>query len=106
MTVHTVKKDQQRVWDIIKGLSGVTRCQKNERGVLEVFGDKKTAFGSTKSFHYQYKAHLNRKIRTHGGEAEVLIPLALLFEMDSKVNNQFLRMSKLYNKDLFFFLCQ
>ena len=106
VTVHTSKRDQQSVWDIIKELPGVTRCQKNDRGVLEVLGDKRTAFGSTKSFHYQHKDHLNRKIRTHGGEAEVLIPLAFLFEMDTKVHNQFLRMSKLYNKDLFFFLCQ
>ena len=106
VTVHTLKRDQQSVGDIIKNLPGVTRCQKNEQGVLEVFGDKRTALGSTKSFHYQYKDHVNRKIRTHGGEAEVLIPLAFLFEMDTKVHNQFLRMSKLYNKDLFFFLCQ
>lgn len=106
VTVHTLKRDQQSVRDIIKNLPGVTRCQKNEQGVLEVFGDKRTALGSTKSFHYQYKDHVNRKIRTHGGEAEVLIPLAFLFEMDTKVHNQFLRMSKLYNKDLFFFLCQ
>lgn len=106
VTVHTLKQDRQAVWDIIKELPGVTRCEKNERGVLEVFGDKRTALGSTKSFHYQHKDHVNRKIRTHGGEAEVLIPLAFLFEMDPKINNQFLRTPQLYNKDLFFFLCK
>ena len=106
VTVHTLEKDRQAVWDILKGLPGITRCQKTEQGVLEVFGDKITALGSTKDFHYQYKDHINRKIRTHGGEAEILIPLAFLFEMNSKLNRQFLQMSKLYNKDLFFFLCQ
>ena len=106
VTVHTPKQDRQAVWDILKELPGVTRCQKNEQGVLEVFGDKRTALGSTKSFHYQHKDHLARKIRTHGGEAEVLVPLAFLFEMDSKVNNQFLQTPQLYNKDLFFFLCK
>ncbi len=106
VTVHTLRQDRQAVWDILKGLPGITRCRKNEQGVLEVFGDKRTALGSTRSFHYQYKDHLSRKIRTHGGEAEILIPLAFLFEMDSKVNNQFLRTPQLYNKDLFFFLCK
>ena len=92
---------------IIKNLPGVRRCEKNEQGVLEVFGDKTTAFGSTLEFHYQSNAALsNRTIRTHGGEAESLIPLAFLFEMDSDVNNQFLQTPRLYNKDLFFFLCK
>ena len=106
VTIHTPKKDEKRVWDIIKNLPGVQRCEKNEQGVLEVFGDKRTALGSTKSFHYQHKDHLARKIRTHGGEAEVLVPLAFLFEMGSEVNNQFLQTPQLYNKDLFFFLCK
>jgi hypothetical protein len=107
VTIHTPKKDEKRVWDIIKNLPGVQRCEKNEQGVLEVFGDKTTAFGSTQEFHYKTGVALpNRTIRTHGGEAESLIPLAFLFEMDSDLNNQFLQTPRLYNKDLFFFLCK
>jgi len=107
VTVHTPSKDQDAVWNIVKNLPGVRRCEKNAHGVLEVFGDKTTAFGSTQEFHYKSKeASLDRTIRTHGGEAESLIPLAFLFEMDSGVNNQFLQTPHLYNKDLFFFLCK
>ncbi len=110
VTVHAPKKDESAVWNIVKNLPGVQRCEKNEHGVLEAFGDKTTAFGSTREFHYKSNAALsnrsNRTIRTHGGEAESLIPLAFLFEMDSDVNNQFLQTPRLYNKDLFFFLCK
>ena len=110
VTIHAPKKDESAVWNIVKNLPGVQRCEKNEHGVLEAFGDKTTAFGSTREFHYKSNAALsnrsNRTIRTHGGEAESLIPLAFLFEMDSDVNNQFLQTPRLYNKDLFFFLCK
>lgn len=105
VTVHT--QDETAVMNIIKNLPGVQRCEKNEQGVVEVFGDKTTAFGSTQDFHYKSKPDLkNRTIRTHGGQEESLIPLAFLFEMDSEVNNQLLQTPRLYNKDLFFFLCK
>ena len=105
VTVHT--QDETAVTNIINALPGVQRCEKNAQGVLEVFGDKTTAFGSTYNFHYNPKTELpTRTIRTHGGEAESLVPLAFLFEMDSDTHTQFLQTPRLYNKDLFFFLCK
>ena len=105
VTVHANPRDLPKIGDILTLLPGVTRCQKVAPDVLEVWGDKTTAFGSTRTFHYPSQDCREREIRTHGGEAEMVIPLAFLFEMDSKVHNQFLQRANMYNKDLFFFLC-
>ena len=44
-------------------------------------------------------------IRTHGGHAESTVPFALLFDLAPKFLRQLLNADVLYNKDLFFYLC-
>lgn len=107
VTVHVEPHLRGRVVSVVRALPGVEMCRINAAGVVEVFGTHDTAFGSTLKFHYPNRDRKTEPvIRTHGGRAEMKVPLALLGTLSSRLLSQFLNSELLYNADLFYYLCQ
>ena len=107
VTVHCEEKYQSEIIRLLLSLPGVEQCRALRTDTLEVFGDAKTAFGSTVDFHRQQGKGRPKDlpIRTHGGHAESTVPFALLFDLAPKFLCQLLNADVVYNKDLFFYLC-
>lgn len=108
VTVHLDNsEDQRRVQRFLENLPGVDSCSSRKQGVLELYGDHRTAFGRTKSFHLSAPGRpTNAPIRSHGGPAECPIPMAFLFSLSPARLKQFLQNPGIQNKDLFYYLCE